>query len=69
MEELTGHLSKLLTVDELAERLNVPKGWIYERTSRGEIPFHKIGKYVRFDWNEIRIWLERQRNDANKNSN
>ena len=48
----------LLNVDELAERLNVPKGWIYERTSRGDIPFIKVGKYVRFEWNAILDWLK-----------
>ncbi len=48
----------LLNVDELAERLNVPKGWIYERTSRGDIPFIKVGKYVRFEWGTILDWLK-----------
>lgn len=58
--------NRFLNVNELAELLSVPKGWIYERTSRDEIPFHKIGKYVRFDWNEIQNWLEQQRNAGNK---
>ncbi len=50
----------LLDVDELAERLNVPKGWIYERTSRGDIPFIKVGKYVRFEWSVILDWLQEE---------
>jgi len=42
---------KLLTVDQLAKILNVPKSWIYERTRQGQtaIPHIKIGAYVRFD--------------------
>ncbi len=48
----------LLNVDELAERLNVQKGWIYERTSRGDIPFIKVGKYVRFEWSAVLDWLK-----------
>ena len=51
-------LQPLLNVDELAERLNVQKGWIYERTSRGDIPFIKVGKYVRFEWSAILVWLK-----------
>ena len=52
---------QLLNVDELATRLNVPKGWIYERTSRGNIPFIKVGKYVRFEWSAILSWLNADR--------
>jgi excisionase family DNA binding protein len=41
----------LLSVSEMAERLAVPKSWIYERTRQGQsaIPFIKLGMYVRFD--------------------
>ncbi len=68
MEEKNGnHQSKsgqkLLTIDELAELLDVPKGWIYQRTrdrSPSTIPFYKLGKYLRFDPNEVRAWLEAQ---------
>ena len=54
---------KLLTIDELAEMLDVPKGWIYQRTrerSSSTIPFYKLGKYLRFDPAEVRGWLEAQ---------
>jgi excisionase family DNA binding protein len=55
---------KLLTIDELAELLDVPKGWIYQRTrdrSPSTIPFYKLGKYLRFDSDKVREWLEAQR--------
>jgi len=55
---------KLLTVDELAARLRVPKGWIYQRTrerSPSTIPFYKLGKYLRFDLGEVQAWLQEQR--------
>jgi len=44
-------MKSLITVQELAEILNVPVSWIYQRTSMGQeaIPHVKIGKYVRFD--------------------
>ena len=40
----------LVTVDEIARILNVPKTWIYERTRQGQeaIPFIRLGAYVRF---------------------
>ena len=46
---------ELITVKELARRLNVPASWIYRRTRLGQeaIPHIKLGKYVRFDWEEV----------------
>lgn len=46
---------ELITVKELARRLNVPSSWIYRRTRLGQqaIPHVKIGKYVRFDWKAV----------------
>lgn len=46
---------KLLTVAQLAEILNVPKSWIYERTRQGQaaIPHVKLGAYVRFEAEEV----------------
>jgi len=46
---------ELITAKELAKRLNVPLSWIYRRTRLGQeaIPHVRIGKYVRFDWEEV----------------
>lgn len=48
-------MSNLITVDELAKVLNVPKSWIYDRTRQGPeaIPFIRLGAYVRFDAEEV----------------
>jgi excisionase family DNA binding protein len=57
-------LHSLLTADELAQFLKVPRGWVYERTRRrgpDRLPFIKLGKYVRFDLNAVRVFLDRQR--------
>jgi excisionase family DNA binding protein len=51
----------LLTPAELAERLKVPKSWVYEKTrgrSRDPLPVMRIGKYMRFHWPEIETWLQ-----------
>ena len=50
-------------VKQLAERLTVPEGWIYDRTrATGPeiIPHLKLGKYVRFDPEspEFQEWLD-----------
>ena len=47
--------NELIKVTELAKRLNVPVSWIYRRTRLGQeaIPHVKMGKYVRFDWEEV----------------
>ena len=52
--------NKLLTVEEIAQLLGVPKSWIYDRTRRGAIPHRKLGKYIRFDPETIQKWLEEQ---------
>jgi excisionase family DNA binding protein len=56
--------SGLLTVDDLAELFRVPKSWVYERTRQRDIdplPFLKLGKYVRFEEEAVRVWLQRRR--------
>jgi excisionase family DNA binding protein len=57
-----GVLSSLMTIDELAKFLKVDKGWIYDRTRIKEdgIPHVKVGKYVRFNLNEVLEWLKNQ---------
>jgi len=44
---------ELLTPEQLAERLNVPRTWVYERSRAGKIPTHRIGRYIRFDFQEV----------------
>ncbi len=57
-------LEKLHTVDEVADLLQVPRSWIYQRTRRRgaeQLPHIKLGKYLRFEEDAIRAFLERQR--------
>lgn len=51
----SGDSMKLVTVDEMASLLRVPKSWLYERTRQGQsaIPHLKLGLYVRFDPKEV----------------
>jgi len=53
----------LLTVDELAESLNVPKSWIYSRTREtgpDAMPKISVGKYRRFVLDDVLEWLKNQ---------
>jgi len=54
-------LDELLTVDEVASLLKVPKSWIYAHTRKriGErLPYVKLGKYLRFFEGEVREFLK-----------
>lgn len=53
-----------LTVNEVAQLLQVPKSWVYDRTRDGRIPCLKVGKYVRFDRVQIDAWLREQQAPA-----
>jgi len=45
--------SKLLNPEELADRLQVPRSWVYEQSRQGNIPTHRLGRYIRFDLTEV----------------
>jgi excisionase family DNA binding protein len=50
-----------LTVQEAAELLRVPVSWLYERTRTNSIPHVKLGKYLRFDQDELTTWIDEMR--------
>ena len=44
---------RLLDAEELAERLKVPVSWVYEQSRQGNIPTHRLGRYIRFNLHEV----------------
>ena len=57
----------LATVSQIAEFLQVPNSWVYERTRRRgieRIPHFKLGKYLRFSRSEVFDWVQRQRGNS-----
>lgn len=52
-----GDADELLTLDEVAAFLKLPKSWIYERTRRKLIPHVKLGKYLRFPRAALSRWV------------
>jgi hypothetical protein len=58
----------LLTPAELAARLSVPVSWVKEKTRQrarerdsDPLPVVQLGKYVRFSWDDVQVWLQRQK--------
>ena len=54
--------SDLLTVDQLAERLQVAPTWVYERSrsrksSVPPLPVIKLGKLLRYNWPSVCAWM------------
>jgi excisionase family DNA binding protein len=44
---------ELLTPEELADKLKLPVSWVYEQSRQGNIPTHRLGRYIRFDLQEV----------------
>lgn len=47
-----------MTIDELAEYLQVSKSSLYKLVQNGQIPGHKVGKHWRFRRLTIDRWLD-----------
>jgi excisionase family DNA binding protein len=47
---------QLLTVEQVAELLQVPRSWVYKHLH--EIPYIKLGKYVRFEASDVDSLLQ-----------
>lgn len=53
-----GEEDAILTPDQLANLLGVSKGWIYEQAALKAVPYHKLGKYLRFRRSAIEKWVD-----------
>ena len=48
----------LVAADEAGKLLGVPPRWMMEQARAGKLPHHKLGRYVRFDLDELIAWLD-----------
>lgn len=39
----------LLSVEQVAARLAVPRSWVYKQAQTRRIAYYKVGHYLRFD--------------------
>jgi excisionase family DNA binding protein len=53
-------MAKLLTVDALAKKWDVPPSWVYRWCREGKIPHLRMGKYIRFSEEETEQWIKQQ---------
>ena len=51
---------RLLTAEQVAEMLGVPKSWVYEQSRGGRIPTVTLGRYRRYRLEAIEEWIREQ---------
>jgi excisionase family DNA binding protein len=51
----------LLTADDVAERLGVPRSWVYRAAREGDLPSVRCGRYRRFDEADVASWIDRRK--------
>jgi excisionase family DNA binding protein len=49
---------RLVTAPEIANLLAVPETWVREHTRSGAIPHVELGRYIRYDLDEVLAWVE-----------
>ena len=52
----------VLTVDEAAKYLRIPKSSLYKLAQEGKIPCQKVGRHWRFHRTAIDNWLSNSKN-------
>jgi excisionase family DNA binding protein len=50
-------MDKLLTAEEVAERLRVNTEWVWAQARKGRIPHVRLGRYRRFRESAVEAWL------------
>ncbi len=50
--------SPLVAADQAAKLLGVPPRWLLEQARQQKVPHHKLGRYVRFDREDLIKWLD-----------
>ena len=56
----------MLGIPQLAERLGTTERFVRRLVCERRIPFHKVGKYVRFDQNDVDDWVAFRRVEAQR---
>ncbi len=49
---------RLVDADAIAAMLSVPRTWVLAQAREGHVPHHRLGRYVRFDRDEVRAWAD-----------
>ena len=54
-------MTNYITVEELSKRLGVSRQTIYTWREKHGLPYVKLVRSVRFDWEQVQEWLKRER--------
>jgi excisionase family DNA binding protein len=65
---VSAHDERLVTVQDVARRFNVPVSWVYAKAEANELPHVKLGRYVPFRPAEIEAYLSAQRRGGDAKS-
>jgi len=58
----------LLTAEQVAQQLQVPKTWIYRAARKGGLPSIQCGRYRRFVPADVEAWIDAQRAESSTNA-
>ena len=58
----------ILTIDEAAELLRIPRSSAYKLAQQGKIPAQKVGRHWRFHRDTLLMWVAGQSNFEGKKS-
>lgn len=62
-------MEQLLTADEVAELLQVPKATLYAWRYHGVGPVgYRVGRHIRYDPVDVKAWLNENRSETGKAS-
>ena len=56
-------MKQYLDIAALAERLRIKRSTLYAWAEQGTIPYLKLGRLLRFDPDEIEVWLQAHRRE------
>lgn len=62
-------MSRLLTADDVAEKLSVPRSWVYAETRAGRLPHIPLGRYRRYREDAVEEWLASIEKPTKKGAN
>lgn len=57
-------IEELLTVADVMRLLKVKRTWVYEHAKAGDLPHVRLGTTLRFEPEQLREWVKRNRNTA-----
>jgi excisionase family DNA binding protein len=58
LSQVSAMTDRLLDAKAVSERLGVPESWVRESARSGAMPHVRLGRYVRFDLDDVERWLE-----------